>query len=363
MKRTTALHAERLVAEAASKGLDAVLVGDLVRPGDSGREAMADLSWLTGFRGTSGLALVGPGMRLFFTDFRYTELAGARVPEGFEIVEAEGKLIDAVAGRVRGKVAVDDAATSVRAHAELREAAGDGVELVFGESLVAPLRRIKDDAEIDAIARAAKLTDEVYAWIEEQGLAGRTEREVALGAETRMRELGAEGPSFPTIVAAGANGAHPHAVPGDHEIAAGELVVIDMGAIVDGYCSDCTRTLADGEPDPSQREIYELVLKAQTTALDAVRPGASGKALDAIARRIIEEGGHGDHFGHGLGHGVGVAVHESPTLSKRSEDDLEPGDVVTVEPGIYIPGEFGVRIEDLVVVTEDGHRVLTSRPK
>ena len=324
---------------------------------------MADLVWLTAFRGTSGVAIVGPDVRRFITDFRYTEQAREQIPGSFEIVEATAKMVPTLAGMLTGRVGVDETQTSVEMHRKLVEESADDVELVAAEGLVEGLRRIKDASEVEAIAEAARITDEAYAFIEEQGLAGRTEREVALAAENRMRELGAEDPSFRSIVAAGPNGARPHAVPGDRQIGKGEYVVVDMGAIVDGYCSDCTRTLVDGEPEPSQREIYELVLKAQTTALDAVRPGASGKELDAIARRIIEEGGHGDHFGHGLGHGVGVAVHESPTLSKRSEDDLEAGDVVTVEPGIYIPGEFGVRIEDLVVVTEDGCRVLTSRPK
>ena len=175
-----------------------------------------------------------------------------------------------------------------------------------------------------------------------------------------MRELGAEDPSFPSIVAAGPNGALPHAMPGERVIEEGELVVIDMGAIVDGYCSDCTRTLVDGEPSGKGREVYDLVLASQLAGLDAIRAGVGGREVDAIARAVIDEGGYGELFGHGLGHGVGIEVHEPPRLSKRSEDELLVGDVVTVEPGIYIPGELGVRIEDLVVVTEDGHRNLST---
>lgn len=356
-------RADRLAGLVAERGLDAVLVGDLVRPGDSWRDAMADLTWLTGFTGTSGLAIVGPGVRTFITDFRYIELAGSQIPGDFEIVDAKAKLLTAVGGRLGGRIGFDEEKTSVKSLAELAEESGEGVELVAVTEQIADLRRVKDEVEIIAIAEAARLTDMVYAWIEEQGLAGRTEREIALGAEARMRELGASGPSFPSIVAAGPNGALPHAVPSGREIGRGEYVVVDMGAIVDGYCSDGTRTLCDGNPDPAQREVYELVLQAQVAALEAIRAGASGLEIDAVARRIIGEGGHGEHFGHGLGHGVGIEVHEGPRLSKRSPDELRAGDVVTVEPGVYLPGEFGIRIEDLVVVTEDGIRNLSTHPK
>jgi Xaa-Pro aminopeptidase len=177
-----------------------------------------------------------------------------------------------------------------------------------------------------------------------------------------MRELGAE-PSFPPIVAAGANGALPHAEPGERRIEKGELVVFDMGALLDGYCSDCTRTYATGEVSPDAREVYELVRRAQVAALEAIGPGKSGKEVDAVARSQIEAAGHGEHFGHGLGHGVGLEVHEAPRLSTRSEDTLQASEVVTVEPGVYVPGSYGVRIEDLVVITEDGHRNLSGLPK
>jgi Xaa-Pro aminopeptidase len=229
--------------------------------------------------------------------------------------------------------------------------------------LVERLRRHKDEAELAAIAEAARMADEVYEWIFSQDLVGRTEREVMLAAHQRMRELGAEDPSFPAIVGAGENSALPHHESSEREIGAGEILLIDMGAIVDGYCSDCTRTVATGELDDETREIYEIVRSAQSKALDAVRKGVSGPEADAVARDAIIAAGYGDEFGHGLGHGVGIQVHEAPRLSKRSEDTLEPGDVVTVEPGIYLPGRFGVRIEDLVTVTENGARNLSSVPK
>jgi len=358
-------RADRLAAAAASVELDAVLVGDMVRPGDSGRDAMADVTWLTGYGGTSGLAVVSAEGRWFVTDFRYLEVAEATVPASFEVVDGTADLTKTVAGLLGefGRVGIDESAISVENHRKLAEALPEGVELAAAEGLVDGLRRVKDEAEIEAIAAASALTDEVYAWIEERGLVGRSERDVALAAEQRMRELGAESPSFPSIVAAGPNGSLIHAVPSDREIGRGEYVVIDMGAIVDGYCSDCTRTLVEGDPDPGHREVYELVLEAQMAALDAIRAGASGRAVDAVAREIIDGGGYGERFGHGLGHGVGIEVHEPPRLSKRSDDELQAGEVVTVEPGVYVPGEFGVRIEDLVVVTDDGLRNLSTRPK
>ncbi len=356
-------RADRVAEAVADAGLDMAIVGDLVRPGDSIRDFLADIAWLTGFGGTSGTVVIGPEVRSFITDFRYTTLATDTVPESFRIVDATADILKEVAGTLSGRVGIDPAKTSVQSHAKLLEAVGDDVEIVAAEGLLTDLRRVKDGAEIEALAAAAALTDEVYAWIEEQGLAGKTEREVALAAEQRMRELGAEGPSFPSIVAAGPNGALPHAVPTDHVIVPGEYVTIDMGAIVDGYCADCTRTFVEGDPDPAQRQVYELVLEAQLKALDAIRAGAEGRAVDAIAREVIAEGGYGERFGHGLGHGVGIEVHEPPRLSKRSEDTLLAGDIVTVEPGIYLPGEFGIRIEDLVVVTDDGCRNLSSRPK
>ncbi len=283
--------------------------------------------------------------------------------EALERQTATADILKEVASHLTGKAGFEPAKTSVETHRKLLEAIGEDAELVATEDLLTDLRRVKDEAEIEAIAAAAALTDEVYAWIEERGLVGRTERDVALAAEARMRELGAEDPSFPAIVASGPNGALPHAVPGDRVIGAGEYVTIDMGAIVDGYCSDCTRTLVEGDPDPAQKQVYDLVLASQLAALDAIRPGAHGREVDAISREPIAEAGYGERYGHGLGHGVGIEVHEPPRLSKRSDDTLLVGDVVTVEPGIYIPGEFGVRIEDLVVVAEDGYRNLSSRPK
>jgi Xaa-Pro aminopeptidase len=203
----------------------------------------------------------------------------------------------------------------------------------------------------------------MYEYIAGRGLVGRSEREVAVDVEREMRARGAEDPSFPSIVAAAANGALPHATPGAAEIGTDTLVIVDMGCLVDGYCSDCTRTFATGSLSDESAAVYELVLAAQEESLAAVLPGAECKAVDAVARDRITEGGHGEQFGHGLGHGVGLEIHEGPRLAQSAEGSLVSGNVVTVEPGVYVPGAFGVRIEDLAVVTDDGNEVFTHFPK
>jgi Xaa-Pro aminopeptidase len=341
---------ERLERAIGERGLDRLLVTDLL-----------NVRYLTGFTGTNGACICGPGVRVFLTDFRYTERAEAEV-EGWETVTVTADWLKGIAEHLEGKVGFEDDHMAVRVFEKLKEKAGEGVELLAAGGSVEGLRRVKDAEELAKIREASKLADEVWAWSLERGLAGRAEREVAAAAEARIRELGGE-PSFPAIVAAGPNGALPHAEPGAREIGRGELVVFDMGARVDGYCSDGTRTFATGDPGEEGRGVYETVLAAQLASLEAVRPGAKGEDVDAVARRIIEEAGHGDAFGHGLGHGVGLEVHEAPRLSPRSDDVLAPGEVVTVEPGVYLPGRLGVRIEDFVVVAEDGSENLSTLPK
>jgi Xaa-Pro aminopeptidase len=356
-------RAERLAAVLREQGIDQLLVGDLVRPGDSTPDLIANLRWLTGFSGSSGLSIVGADDRVFLTDFRYVERAQREVAEGFEHVTAERELIDAAARRLHGRVGYDDTLTSVKSLRKLEQLVPEGVELVAAAGVVEGLRRHKDTDELRAIAEAARLADEVYEWVFERGVAGRSERQIMLDAHQRMRELGAEDPSFPAIVAAGENSAVPHHTSSEREVRAGELLLVDMGAMVDGYCSDCTRTVAVGPVDGEALEVYELVRSAQASALDAVRAGVTGRDADSVARDPIVAAGHGEHFGHGLGHGVGLEVHEPPRLSQRSDDALEVDDVVTIEPGVYLPGRFGVRIEDLVAVTADGCRDLSSLPK
>jgi Xaa-Pro aminopeptidase len=341
---------ERLAAGLAERELDLILVTELV-----------NVRYLTGFGGTNGACVCGPETRLLLTDFRYAERAAAEV-SGWEVVTVRDDWLGGIAARLAGRVGFEDDHMPVRQLERLRAKLADGVEAVAAGGAVEKLRRVKDAGELEAIAAAAELADEVWRWSVEQGLAGRSERDVARAAEARVRELGGD-PSFPAIVAAGPNGALPHAESGEREIGRGELVVFDMGAMLDGYCSDGTRTFATGEPGERAREVYELVRSAQQAALEAVTAGIGGEQLDGVAREAIAAAGHGEHFGHGLGHGVGLEVHEAPHVSPRSKDTLEVNEVVTVEPGVYLPGELGVRIEDLVVVGEDGCRNLSGLPK
>ena len=333
--------AGRLAGLVAEAGLDQFLVSELT-----------NVRYLSGFGGTNGACLVGPDKKLFLTDFRYTERAAAEV-DGWQIEIVSGEWLAGLAGYFEGNVGIEDDHMTVRTAAKLSDAAGEGVELVDAGGKVEALRRVKEPAEIDRIAAAAELTDSLYLESVERGLVGRTEAEISAFVVGRMREEGAE-PSFPPIVASGPNGASPHAEPGAREVGLGELVTMDMGALLDGYCSDCTRTFATGELDSKATEIYEVTLKANLDGLAAVRAGAVGSDVDKVARDVITEAGYGEYFGHGLGHGVGLEVHEAPRLGMRSNDVLAAGEVVTVEPGIYISGFTGLRIEDLVVVGEEG---------
>jgi Xaa-Pro aminopeptidase len=348
-------RARRLVELLPDTGVDLLLVSALV-----------NVRYMTGYTGSNGFALVGPQTRVFVTDFRYVEQAAGEVDPSYDRRRAPQELLDAV-GEILPEGAVrlgfDDAHMTVREHARLRRQLPERVELVKASELVERLRAVKEPGEIERIRVATVLADEALREVLEAGLAGRTEREVATALERAMIERGATRPSFDSIVAAVPHGALPHAAPRDVEIGSRELVVIDWGAEVDGYCSDCTRTVATGDPGDEAREIYDLVLSAQMAGVQAVRPGAGGREVDAVARGVIEAAGHGEHFGHGLGHGVGSEVHEAPRLSMRSNDELRSGNVVTVEPGVYLPGQLGVRIEDLVVVGEDGAEILTALDK
>jgi len=352
----TTTRADRLAGVLGERDLHALLVTDLT-----------NVRWLTGFTGSSGAAVVGvDGTRRFVTDFRYLTQSAEQLDESWAR-EISSDLLEGVVKQLPDegelRLGFDDANLSVRDHAKLGRLAREGIELVAAGGAVEGLRVVKDAEELDRVRAAAKLADEALAEVLTRGLAGRTERDVALDIEFTMRRMGAEAVSFPPIVAAGAHGALPHAAPRDVEIPPDTLVVIDWGAQVDGYASDCTRTFATGELDPRDREIYDLVARAQEEALAAVRPGPTGREVDAVARDIISAAGHAEHFGHGLGHGVGLAVHEGPRLAMTSTATLRAGNVVTVEPGVYVPRSHGVRIEDLVVVAPDGPRVLTPVPK
>jgi Xaa-Pro aminopeptidase len=349
-------RADRVADALADRDVDMLLVTDLV-----------NVRWLTGFTGSSGAAVVGrDGERRFVTDFRYLTQSAEQLDPVWER-EISVDLLAGVVKRLPGtgdvRLGFEDAHMTVKDHGKLQSMVRGGIELVPAGDAVGELRAVKDEGELDAIRAAARLADDALTEVLGRGLVGRTEREVALDLEFTMRRMGAEAASFPPIVAAGEHGALPHAVPRDVAIPSGTLCVIDWGAQLNGYASDCTRTYATGEIDARDGEVYALVLRAQEAALAAVRPGPTGREVDAVARGIIDAAGHAEHFGHGLGHGVGLAVHEGPRLSKQGETALEAGMVVTVEPGVYVPGAIGVRIEDLVIVTDDGGEVVSSLPK
>ena len=348
-------RAERLIAALDEAGVEAMLVSNLV-----------NVRYLTGYTGSHGLAVIGPDIRVFLTDFRYTEQAEEEVYPEFERVtvalDLTAESIDHLPeGPVR--LGYESQTVTVDQQMRARELFPDRVELVPVRGLIERMRAVKDEQEIELIAAAQRIADEAFEALLAGGLAGRRERDLALALEHDMRLRGAQSASFDSIVAGGGHGALPHASPRDVELEKGQLVVIDWGAVYGGYASDCTRTVAIGEPGPEAREAYELVLGAQQVGLDEIRAGRNGKEIDAAVREIIYGAGHEGHYGHGLGHGVGLEVHEGPTLSFSAEDVLRAGNVVTVEPGVYVPGRFGIRIEDLVVVTDDGCRVLTSIPK
>ncbi|WP_320672649.1 M24 family metallopeptidase [Patulibacter defluvii] len=356
-----AARAEQLAAAVAERDLDALVVTDLV-----------DIRWLTGFTGSNAVVVVGPArtdgpLLRFLTDFRYVTQAAEQVPDPWQRIDGGRDLGGAglVAHLPEGarRVGFDAGHLTVAAHDRLRGALPEGVEL-RPAALIGDLRAVKDEGEVARIRAAAELADAAFREVVLEGpVVGRTEAAVALDLEIAMRRLGASGNSFDPIVAAGAHGALPHASPRDVEIPAGVLLTVDWGAILDGYCSDCTRTVATGPVSDRARDVYALVLDAQQRSLAAVRAGAGARDVDAVAREIIAAAGHGEHFGHGLGHGVGLEIHEPPTLSPRGAGALRAGEIVTVEPGVYLPGELGVRIEDLAVVTADGSEVLNTLPK
>ena len=310
--------------------------------------------YLTGFDSSNAALLIEPDRVRLYTDFRYAE-AAQDVP-GVEFEPAKRNLFADLAERLEGRIAFEAHAVTYAAYETL---AGGGLDLVPRRGVVEELRAVKDEDELELIRRAGRITSDAFERLSQEPFRGRTERELAWRLEQLFHELGADAAAFPTIVAAGPNGATPHAHARDEPVPEGTTVVIDAACSVGGYCSDCTRTFSTGELPGELRSAYELCLEAQEAGLDAVRDGVAGRDADAAARRIIEDGGHGEEFGHGLGHGLGLLVHEAPRLSQESEDVLAADNVVTVEPGIYLPGVGGIRIEDLVVVRDDGAEVLT----
>lgn len=355
-----AARAARLRERLPEAGCDALLVTRLV-----------NVRYLTGFSGSAALLLVLPDELLFVTDGRYrdqaaAELAAAGVEARIEVGMTGGAQREAVQAAAEGLPTLGLESEAVT-WAQQRRYASEWfpeAELVPTAGLVEELRRIKDEGEVERMAAAAAAADAALAAVRHRLAERPTETDFALELDFAMRRNGASGTSFESIVASGPNGAKPHHRPSDRRIEAGELVVLDFGALVDGYCSDMTRTLCVGEPaSETARRMVEVVAESQRAGVAAVRAGVEAKAVDDVCRAVIAGAGWADAFLHSTGHGVGLEIHEDPRVSSASTDTLAAGYVVTVEPGVYLPEHGGVRIEDTVVVTEDGCQVLTNAPK
>lgn len=326
--------------------------------------------YLSGFTGSAGQLLITSEVALLLTDFRYVEQAQTQAP-AYQVLKTEGMPWPVVAEQAKSlgirRLGFESEDMTVDSHHRLRGAMRDRcpeVEVQPLQGLVEAMRQVKDTVELDLIRQAVLLADRAFEAVALTLEPGVTERQVAWRLEVAVRERGADGLSFPIIVAAGPNGAMPHHRPSDRPIKAGEPIVIDMGAVLGGYCSDMTRTITLGDPDATFWEVYGVVLRAQQACEDGLKAGMLGKEGDALARDVIASAGHGDHFGHGTGHSVGLAVHEAPYLSQTRGDTAVPERaVVTVEPGIYLPGWGGVRIEDMVVVGATRCQVLTTAHK
>lgn len=350
---------ERLRGALADAGVDALVVTNLV-----------NVRYLTGFSGSAARLVVAADEVTFVTDGRYGEQAGAQLAESgvtahLEVAGGPGQkdaLVAAVARAGADRIGLEAASVTWAAQRGYAEWFS-GRDLVPTEGLVEGLRRVKDAGEIARIEAACAIADAALAEVRHRLGEGPTEAEFGLELDTAMRRRGADDVSFETIVAAGPNGARPHHRPGSRPIGAGDLVVIDFGALVEGYHSDMTRTVMVGEWSPTQERMVQVVEEAQAAGVSAVAAGVEARAVDEACRSVIADAGWADAFVHSTGHGVGLDIHEAPTVAATSEGALVAGEVVTVEPGVYLPEHGGVRIEDTVVVTDDGCRPLTRAPK
>jgi Xaa-Pro aminopeptidase len=321
--------------------------------------------YMTGFTGTAGVAVISEEKAVFITDFRYTEQAAKQI-EGYEIVKHSGPIIEEVANIVSKlgikKLGFEQDHLTYQTYSSYKQVLSQ-TEFIPVSGAVEKLRLIKSPAEIKILKEAALIADAAYKHILSYVKPGLKEIEVANELEFFMRKNGAVSSSFDIIVASGYRSALPHGVASDKKIEKGDFVTLDFGAYYKGYCSDITRTFAVGQPSEELQKIYSIVLEAQLRGMNGIKPGMTGKEADALTRDYITEQGYGEYFGHSTGHGLGMEVHESPALSSRSNTILEPGMVVTVEPGIYVAGLGGVRIEDDIVITDTGNEALTHSPK
>jgi len=347
---------ERLQKWMKETGLDGCLISEA-----------CSLRYFTGFSGGEGFALFCGSDSFLITDSRYTTQAGIECPEAEVVLTTPEEPSYVLAGRLCGKYAVhhlgfEDEHMTCRTYSNFIRFMKDA-EFVPCSRALMEMRAVKSDGEIELIARAEEIGSMAFSHVMEILRPGMTELAAAAEIEGFMKKCGAEKLSFDTIVGSGFRSALPHGMASEKELQPGDLVVMDFGCVYHGYCSDMTRTAVVGEPSDKQREIYDIVLEAQESAIRMIKPGVCCRDVDGTARTIIEEAGYGEYFGHGLGHSVGLYIHEEPRFSRMDNTILKPGMVVTVEPGIYLPGDGGVRIEDLIVVTEDGCRNLTSADK
>lgn len=350
---------ERLAGQLPERDLDAMLIS-----------APENRRYLSGFTGSAGYLLITPERAMLFTDSRYTEQASAQAPD-FEVIQTRGGwdwLLEQLKETGVRRVGFENRHMTVATYNNVLDALKEDenlgkVSLVAASGIAEEHRVVKDSEEMALLQKAIDAADSAMEAVWPMIREGMTEKEVAWRMEKAMREFGADGISFDTIVAAGPNGAMAHHMPSDRPIKVGEPIVIDMGAIADGYCSDISRTVVVGEPDETFNKIYDIVLGAQLTAINTVKSGMTGEDCDGLSRTVIADAGYGENFGHSLGHGVGLKVHERPGVGPRSSDILEPNMVFTVEPGIYLPGWGGVRIEDIVVLGDDGAKVLSKASK
>jgi len=319
--------------------------------------------YFSGFTGTNGTLLLTPDKSYLLTDFRYLEQA-EKETENYEIIRVDSETSETI-----GKLAKDFKSLGVEEDTlswaevrKLQDTVGN-CRLADISEMLRKLREIKDPSEIEILRQAIRITDQAFEMIREKIKPGITEEEIALELEFFLRKQGATGRSFDYIVASGERSALPHGVASPKKIKTGEAVTLDYGAKYQWYCSDMTRTVFVGKPDEKYKDIYRIVLEAQEAAIHALKPGMTGKEADAAAREVIKKAGYGDYFGHGLGHSLGLEIHETPRLNTRETKILEPGMMLTVEPGIYLPGWGGVRIEDVILVTNFGVEVLTQAPK
>ena len=330
--------------------VDAFLVTDL-----------ANTRYLTGFTGSNGQLLIGGSFELFLTDGRYEEQARREAPDVDRSVSDRsyrGAVVERCASTPVTRLGVEAHSMTLGEHARLDDALGDDVELVASEDVVEDGRRVKDDEERELIRRAQAATDAAFSGILDRFALGVSEGWIARELERLMLEAGADGLAFDPIVAFGENAAEPHHEPGHRVLEEGDVIKLDIGALVDGYHADMTRTIAFGQPTAELQKVHDIVRQAQQAAIDVVRAGMTGVEVDAAARSVITEAGYGGGFVHGLGHGVGLEIHEQPWLGTTQTNELPPGSVVTIEPGIYLPGIGGVRIEDMVEVRDDGCAVV-----